>query len=238
MSLNHQESSEMAAMARHHGRFLMEALWSRFLPAYRMLDAIVRRGDIGEVLCVEGSLGFRAPIEPHHRLFARQLGGGALLDVGIYPVHLAHLLLGPPVAVAATSRLGDTGVDEDIVVTMRHASGALSIAHASIRSALACTARVTGSEGCVELPAAMQCPQHLDVVHFDDRGRRRIETPHGTAPFRFEIEEVHRCLENGQMESSLMPLSDTLAIAATLDRARAEIGLIYPNEDPPDAVAS
>jgi predicted dehydrogenase len=230
MTLSAQQSARLVEIAREHGRFLMEALWSRFLPAYRAIEGVVVSGEIGDVLAVEASFGFRAAFDPAHRLFARELGGGALLDLGIYPVHLAHFVLGVPTAVRASAHIGTTGVDEQTVVSMEFASGALAIAHAAITAKLPGTARVTGTEGAIEIPAAMHHPQHLDVVRFDNDERRRIDTPSGDAPFRFQIEEVHKCLAAGLTESGVMPLADSLAIAATLDRARSDIGLDYPGE--------
>jgi len=231
MSLSAPQSARMVEAARAHDRFLMEALWSRFLPAYLTIDELVADGAVGEVLCVDASLGFRAPFDPDHRLFDRELGGGALLDLGIYPVHLAHSVLGTPSAVGAAARLGPTGVDEHTVVTMEFADGALAIAHAAIRVSLSGTAIVTGTEGAIEIPMPMHCPSHLDLVRFADGERHRTDTPPGTAPFHFEIDEVHRCLAAGLTESPRLPLSASLGIADTLDRAAAAIGLVYPEAD-------
>ncbi len=231
LTLSHRQSALLVTCARRNGVFLMEALWSRFLPAYRAIDALLHDGEIGEVLAIEASFGFRAPLDPASRLFARGLGGGALLDVGIYPVHLAHSVLGVPTAVDATARIGSTGVDEHTVVTMEFASEALAVAQAAIRTDLASTARISGTDGFIDLPAFMHCPAHVDVTRFADGGRRRVDTPPGDAPFRFEIDEVHRCLDAGRTESAIMPLADSLALASTLDHARAAIGMSYPDEE-------
>ncbi|HXY93001.1 MAG TPA: Gfo/Idh/MocA family oxidoreductase, partial [Acidimicrobiia bacterium] len=110
-ALNHAQASSMAADARARGLFLMEAMWSRFLPAYVELRRLVAGGAVGEVVLVEGAFGFAVPFDASHRLFAPELGGGALLDVGVYPVQLAHLLLGTPAGVSAVAAMGATGVD-------------------------------------------------------------------------------------------------------------------------------
>ena len=109
LALSAAQANAMAAAARRHDRFLMEAIWSRFLPGYDALRSVLASGEIGEVLHVDASFGFRRPIDPAHRLFDLALGGGALLDVGLYPVQLAHLVLGPPTAVSAHGRIGTVG---------------------------------------------------------------------------------------------------------------------------------
>ncbi len=227
MSLSVRQTTRMAEIARDKGLFLMEALLSRFLPAYQAIEQILRSGEIGDVLSVEGSFGYRTPVDPESRLFALELGGGALLDLGIYPVHLAHFVLGAPDRVHATAHIGETAVDEETVVTMGFPNDALAIAHVSLRTELAGTGRITGTEGAILIPAPMQCPLHLDVVSFPHRERRRVETPHGPTLFSFEIAEVHRCLAAGLTESPVLPLRDSIAMATTLDLAQAAIGLSY-----------
>jgi predicted dehydrogenase len=222
MTVSADETRRVAGLARDRGVFLMEALWSRFLPAYDTVRSVVDAGEIGEVVAIDASLGFRAPLDPAHRLFAPELGGGSLLDLGIYPVHLAHFLLGAPTTVRAVGRVGTTGVDEHAVVTMAY-DGAIAVAESAIRVDLAGTARITGTEGAIELPMPMQCPAHVDVTGPHGRDRRTIDGGNGSTPFRFEIEEVHRCLDDGLAESPTMPLAESVALATTLDRALAAI---------------
>lgn len=112
IAINALQAQRMVTEARDRGLFLMEGMWSRFLPAYRVLKDVVGSGEIGEALLVESDFGFRRPVEPDHRLFSRTLGGGALLDLGIYPVQLCSLLFGVPERVQASSVIGATGVDE------------------------------------------------------------------------------------------------------------------------------
>jgi predicted dehydrogenase len=222
MTVSAADTASLAELARLHERFLMEALWSRFLPAYRTLRSLLEHDEIGDVVAVDASLGYRFPFDPSHRLFAPELGGGALLDLGIYPVHLAHFVLGVPTSVRAIGRVGSTGVDEHAAVTMNFADSTIAVATCAIRSDLACTGRVTGTTGAIEIPSPMHCPQHLDIIS-PGVEPRRIETPPGEHPFRFEIDEVQRCLRAGLTESPVMPLTDSIAIATTLDLALAEV---------------
>jgi len=228
LALNAAQADAMATAARRHDRFLMEAIWSRFLPGYDALRTVLAAGEIGEVLHVDASFGFRRPIDPAHRLFDLALGGGALLDLGLYPVQLAHMVLGPPTSVTAHGRIGATGVDEHIVVTMGFEGGALAVAQAAIRTPLASTARIAGTEGTILLPQYMHAPMYVDVEVGGTT--RRIDTPLDGGSLRHEIAEVESCIARGARESEVLPLAESCAIAATLDRARAAIGLRYPGE--------
>src|SRR5271155_3664814 len=118
-ALNARQAARMVEEARSRGLFLMEAIWSRFLPAYRSLVDVIGAGRIGEPQLVEADFGFRRPVDPAHRHFARDLGGGALLDLGIYPIQLCTLVLGPIEHVVSDGAVGDTGVDEGVTAFLR-----------------------------------------------------------------------------------------------------------------------
>ncbi len=228
LAVNHAEASAMVAVARSRGLFLMEAVWSRFLPAYTTLIDILATGSIGDPHMVDAELGFSVPVMPAHRLFDRALAGGALLDLGIYPLQLCSLVLGPVEHVQGLGTIGSTGVDEQVTAIATHKNGGLGIIRAAIRTQLASTARISSSSGSISLPAFMHCPDYLIVS--DKSGERRIDCPVGEHGFRFEIEEVHRCLNAGKLESSVMPLDESMALAAIMDTIRRQIGLSYPGE--------
>ena len=225
MALTVAQTEAMVAVARAEQSFLMEAMWARFLPSYRTLVDIVGSGRIGDVVLVEGDLGMQFPYNPAHRLFDPALGGGATLDLGIYPVQLCSLLLGPPDRVLAGGTLAATGVDDLAAAVLHHASGAIGVVKSASQARLSCTARVTGTLGSVDLPAPMHCPFHLDVT--TPAGTERIDTRHEGDGIRFQVVEVQRCLGEGLLESPLMPLEETLTIAATLDDICAQLGVVY-----------
>lgn len=227
-ALNRRQAERMVAAARERGLFLMEAMWSRFLPAYRILRDLLADGRVGTPLVVESDFGFRRPVDPAHRLFAPALGGGALLDLGVYPLQLASLVLGPPDRVSAQAHLGETGVDEHVAAVLHHPPGGLAVVKAAIRVGLSCTARISASRGWIDLPAFMHAPDHLLVG--DHAGTERVDASWEGEGLRFQAAEVHRCLRAGLTESPVMPLDETLALAGTLDDIRAEIGLSYPGE--------
>lgn len=227
IALDAEQAGRMVDVARTNSRFLMDAIWSRFLPAYRTLVEVLASGRIGEPRIVEADFGFRRAVDPTHRLFDLSQGGGALLDLGIYPIQLCSLVLGTPSSVTATATLGSTGVDEQVAALLEHPGGAVGIVKAALRVDLACRARISGTEGAIELPAPHHCPASLTVV--TSTGLDRIDAPFDGDGLRFEIDEVHRCLRDGRLESDVMPLDETLTLMSTLDEIRSQIGLDYPD---------
>lgn len=229
LALDRAQAERMVDGAEAAGLFLMEALWSRTLPAYRELEVVLAEGRIGTPTLVEADFGFTARRDPAHRLFDPALGGGALLDLGIYPLTLATLALGPVDEIAAQAVIGATGVDETTAVVARHGD-ALSVLKASITAPMTCTARIAGTAGTVDVPAFMHCPDRFTVT--TAAGVEVVDAPVGGEGLRHEVEEVHRCLAAGLAESPLVPWADSLTVASTLDRVRAAVGLRYPHEPP------
>jgi predicted dehydrogenase len=227
-ALNEDQGRRMVETARSRGLFLMEAIWSRFLPAYRLLGELLAEEAIGEVMGVDGDFGLRFPRDPAHRLFDLALGGGALLDLGIYPLQLASLVLGPPSDVHAVALIGVTGADEHVAAVLSHSDGALATVRAATQLNLACTARISGTKGFIELPAFMHCPNSLAVT--TPAGVQHHDAPIVGEGLRYQVTEVHRCLREGELESTAMPLAETLSLAATMDRIRRQVGVRYPGE--------
>ena len=226
-ALNAPQAREVVRVARERGQFVMEAMWSRFLPAYVALRGILDSGRIGEPLMVEADFGWRSEVDPTHRHYDLALGGGGLLDLGIYPIQLCSFVLGAPDGVVAQGHVGETGVDEQVAAVLHHAGGRLGVVKCALRIPMTCTARIAGSEGVVELPAFMHCPTSLTVR--TPAGEEHIDAAF-EGGLRFQVDEVHRCLDAGLLESPVMPLDETIQIADVLDTIRAQIGVRYPGE--------
>lgn len=224
-ALDAAEARSMVAAARANGVFLMEAMWSRFLPAYRTLASVVADGGIGDPLLVEADFGLRREVDPTHRLFRRDLGGGGLLDLGIYPLQLCSLVLGPVRGVSARGVLGTTGVDEVVAAVLHHEGDGIGVVKAGLRVGMSCSARIAGTHGIIEVPALMHCPESITVSVVG--ASERIDCSYEGNGLRFEVEEVHRCLAEGLVESSVMPLNESIALAEVLDEIRADIGLRF-----------
>lgn len=225
-TLHAAQARSMVEAARAKGLFLMEAIWSRFLPAYRHLAGVLDDGRIGEPLLVEADFGYRMDVDPGHRLFRLDLGGGGLLDLGIYPLQLCSLVLGPVEGVAARGVLGETGVDELVAAVLQHGGGGIGVIKAGLRVGMACTARIAGTHGTVDIPAFMHCPDSITVSTLGTV--ERLDGSYEGNGLRFEVDEVHRCLADGRIESTVVPLDETVALAESMDVIREQIGLRFP----------
>jgi predicted dehydrogenase len=232
-TLNVREAEELVALARARGRFLMEAMWMYCNPVVRRLAGMVRDGAIGEVRTVQADFGIAGPFPPSHRLRDPAQGGGALLDLGVYPISLAQLLLGEPSDVTGRAVLSDEGVDLQTGALLSWESGAIASVHCSIVGGTAITASVTGSEGRIDIPDGFFFPDRF-VLHRPGRDPQTFTADPLDGPrnnFRHEATEVMRAIRAGETESPLVPLDGTLAVMRTLDALRERIGVRYPGED-------
>ncbi|WP_432135723.1 MULTISPECIES: Gfo/Idh/MocA family protein [unclassified Streptomyces] len=231
-TLNLREAEELVALARREGRFLMEAMWMYCNPLIRRLADLVADGAIGDVRTVQADFGLEGPFPPSHRLRDPDQGGGALLDLGVYPVSFAHLLLGEPDGIAARAVLSEEGVDLQTGAVLSWDSGALAALHCSIDGGTGTTASVTGSRGRIDLPAGFFHPERF-VLHRAGREPEEFLADPADGPrttFRHEAREVMRAVRAGQSESPVVPLEGTLAVMRTLDAVRSSIGVRYPGE--------
>lgn len=228
-AINGRQAEQVVGYARERGLFLMEAMWTRFLPHVERVRQIIAAGTIGEVRMVHASFCFRTRLDPAHRLFDPALGGGALLDVGVYPVSLASMLLGPPASITGVAHLGSTGVDEQFAVTHGYAGGQVALLSAAIRTSAPHEALILGTEGRIKLHDAWWKPSLLTLTTAD--GDETIEPEAVGNGYNYQAAEVMRCLREGRTESPIMPLDETLSIMRTLDDIRAQWGLRYPADD-------
>ena len=227
MALSVAEADAMFDAAQRADRFLMEGMWSRFLPSYVQLRRLLDDGAIGQPVLVQADFSFAVPGEsrPGHRLFDPERGGGALMDLGVYPLQLSRLVFGEPDHVFATGLLTDSGVDGQTTLTLTHPHGGVAMLSAAIITPGTCTARVMGTEGAITLDAFMHATRTLTV---EGHVPRVIETE--PASIHLQIPEVHRCVREGRVQSDAWSWADTRAQLAVTDRARRQIGLAYPAE--------
>ncbi|WP_351230450.1 Gfo/Idh/MocA family oxidoreductase [Streptomyces sp. NPDC002133] len=228
-TLNTAEAEELVTLARGRGLFLMEAMWMYCNPVIRRLTELVRDGAIGEVRTVQADFGLAGPFTADHRLRDPAVGGGALLDLGVYPVSFAHLLLGEPDVVQAHALLSDEGVDLNTGMLLGWESGASALLSCSIVADTPMTASVTGSTGRIDLPRGFFHPDRF-VLHREGREPEEYASGIDRHSLRHEAAEVVRCLRAGATESPLVPLDGSLAVMRTLDAVRDRIGVRYPGE--------
>lgn len=227
LTLDLPTSQELIATAQEQGVFLMEAMWARCNPTIRRVAEMIRDGAIGEVTSVTADFGLAGPFPASHRLRDPALGGGGLLDLGIYPVTLAHLVLGRPAEIKAWGWLTPEGVDQNLAIIFGYASGALASLTCGSVGATGVRAVITGRGGRIELDPPFFCPTTATLIR-DSGAPEEIGLPvtgHGYLP---EIEEVHRCLRAGRLESDLVPHATTLEVMSLLDEIRAAVGVVYP----------
>jgi predicted dehydrogenase len=228
-AINAAQTEEIINLARQKQLFLMEAMWTRFLPALVRVRELLASQVLGQARILTADFGFRAQFDPQHRLFNPELGGGALLDVGVYPVSLASMVFGPPTRIASLAHLGPTGVDEQAAVVLGHEDGQMAILSASITISTPQEAILAGSEGQIKIHSPWWKPTKL-TLSVSGQEDDLIEMPFTGNGYHYEAAEVMSCLRAGKLESDVMPLDETLSIMQTLDNIRAQWGLRYPME--------
>jgi predicted dehydrogenase len=209
----------------------MEALWTRFIPAVEYALALVEQGEIGTVHTVKSDFGFKMPIDPVSRLFDKNLGGGSLLDIGIYPALLALSVLGKPAPedVLAAATFTTTGVDETCAFTFRYPNNQVALGHSTVATNTPVEAWIYGTEGTIYFHPRWHHTQRLTISEFDGRleHKREVEFPYEGWGYHFEAAHVMQCLSEGRTESDRVPLQFSLDLIGTLDLIRERIGLHY-----------
>lgn len=224
-AMNHAEAQQIVDAARAHGVFAMEAMWTRFLPHMARLREIIAAGTLGDIVYLTAEHGQWFEQDPNHRLFAPELGGGALLDLAIYPISFAHMVLGAPARITAVSTPAFTGVDATTSAIFEYAGGAQALLTSSLAAKSGNPGAIYGTEARVELDGWWYFPTSFRVITHDEEVIETYETPPGGRGMEHEAAEVVRCLRAGEAESPLLPLDETVAIMGVLDEIRGQIGL-------------
>lgn len=229
-TINAAEAEELMGIATERGLFLMEAVWTRFLPSAHRAWDLVHTGELGDIRWLQADLGFTAPDNPTSRLWDPEAGGGALMDLTVYPLTWAIGSLGFPDSVSAIGTLNADGVDLQTSVTLRYSNGAHAQLTSSFIAACPGQATICGSTGWLKTGGGpLHNPTELtvkagdgevSVEHFDQVG----------SGYTYEFREVTRCIQQGLTESPSMPLDDTLKTMRLLDAIRSQIGLQYRND--------
>ena len=225
-ALNAAQAREMVEAARRNERFLMEAMWTWFMPLTIELRRRVLAGDIGELKVVEANFGI--PVEdPNGRHRRLDLAGGALLDLGIYPISFARYLAGDPVEAKALGTLGPTGVDATVGGVVSFESGAIGVFHTSLDMLSGLGATVTGTGGRIDVDPPFWFPTRF-TVRIAGQEPEVVEMPHhGLA---HEAAHAMERIRGGHLESDIIPLATTVSTMELLDDIRAQVGVVYPEE--------
>lgn len=228
-TINAKESEELIKYARQAKLFLMEAMWTRYLPAIKKVREIVDSKIIGEINLVKADFGFRCDWNPKSRILNPDLGGGALLDIGIYIISFASMVFKTqPIKISSMAHIGETGVDEEFSCILGYKEGKMAVLTGAIRTNTPHDAWIIGTKGRIFIPDFWHATSIL--IYLDGRDVEKLEIPTDSAEFSYEALEAMRCLREGMLESDIMPLDETLSIMQTMDQIRAQWGLKYPME--------
>lgn len=229
-AMNARQAERMIDTAENKGLFLMEAMWTRFLPMTRKICQIVKEGMIGDVRFFQADFGYRTPWDPQHRALDPVLGGGALLDVGIYPISYASMLFdSQPANITSQGHIGKTGVDEQSTYLFSYDNGQLAALFSAVRTRTSWEAVIAGTDGMIKIHSPFWRAEKATLVTADNE-EVLIEEPLEGNGYNYQAAEVHDCLRQGKLQSEIMPLTETLAIMEILDKIRQQWQLNYPCE--------
>jgi predicted dehydrogenase len=216
------DAQDLVDLARERNLFAMEAMWTRFNPLIARVRALVADGAIGDVKAVYADFSENFPFDAAHRLWAPELAGGALLDLGVYPVSFAWMLLGEPATVQAVTTPAPTGVDSNTGILFGYESGAVALLHCGFWARSPQTATVAGTAGRIEVAGPFWHPSAM-TLHRDGAEPETFRLDVNGHGYTYQAEEVARCLDAGLTESPVMPLEETVAILHTLDTITARL---------------
>jgi len=226
MSVNYESTEVLVKEARKEQTFLMEAMWSRFLPTIIKTIELVNSKTIGEIKHINADFGFAFPFNASSRIYNKDLGGGSLLDVGVYPLFLVLQLLGKPDQIQSFAQLSLTGVDESTTAIFKYNSGSLATIHSSVVSQTPIEATINGTDGTITLSRPWYKGSRIEVRR-NDVITDTFDLPYGSNGFEFQIMEVHDCLAKGKQESDLMPLDFSLLMSKTVQQICDQAGIDY-----------
>ena len=229
-TLNAAQAATVVDQAARRGLLVMEAMWTRFLPHMAFVHDVIEDGLLGEIRSLHADHSQHLPTDPAHRLNDHAVGGGALLDLGVYPVSFAHDVLGRPHEVQAMATMTGTGVDASVATLMRHADDAVSTTYSTMRTRGPNTATVLGTEGRLDLDATWYAPTTVTLKRPDGAVAERYTSRVSGRGMQYQAREVERLLSTGRTVSSVMPPAASVEVMQTLDMVRHAIGLSYPDE--------
>ncbi|WP_426320462.1 Gfo/Idh/MocA family protein [Microbacterium sp. E-13] len=230
-TLNAAEAETVREAAAERGLLAMEAMWTRYLPHMIRIRELVASGALGEIRALTADHTQALPTDPGHRINALELGGGALLDLGVYPVSFAWDILGEPLSIVASARIGDAGSDTEVATIMAHASGALSTSLSASRGVGPNTASIIGTDARIDIDRVWYTASSFRLVGPDGTVREEFRSQIEGRGMQYQALAAERYLAEGRTDSDILPIEETVAIMATLDEIRDLVGVRYPGEE-------
>ncbi len=227
--LNSQEAEEVISLVKEKKVFLMEALWTRFIPAFKEARRMWESGVIGDIWTATSEFGFYCEKDASNPLYDLSLGGGSFLDVGAYPVSLAHIVFGEPDTIVGHAAFGPTCVDEQAGMIFGYKNGQMAMGYSSFKMESPKEAVIVGSKGYIRIYSPFFCPAGF-TLYLNGKEPQVFDMPYVGNGWNYEAVEVMNCLREGKLESDVVPHKETLALMRTMDRFREQIGLKFPGE--------
>jgi predicted dehydrogenase len=235
-TVNADQLRKLIALAQSKQLFMMEALWSKFLPGIIKTKDLIDAGVIGDAIVLQADFGLHFPYDAEHRLFNPLLAGGALLDLGIYPLYLSLYLFGKPSMMKAHAVLNENKIDLTTSIITQSKSGTVSSLYTTTQANTPVKAIITGTKGAIELDAWWFTPADV-TLRVDGKEEEILPFPAIVNGYEYEIMEAIRCLREGKTESDIMPFSFSLLLMEQMDEIRRLTGISYPEAiekpDPP-----
>ncbi|MFQ3212621.1 MAG: putative dehydrogenase [Marivirga sp.] len=228
--VNSNEVEQMIASAKEKKLFLMEAMWSRFMPHIQQIKALINQGEIGPIKLLRSDFNMYPPFNAESRLFNKSLIGGSLMDIGIYPVFLALYILGQPKRIQAMAGIGAAGVDYQVAMSFEYDNEIMAMLSSSMVSRGGINASIEGEKGSIILENPWHIPSNF-TVKYGDGSTKKFEYKHTGNGYHYELQEVINCLNAGKVQSDKMSWGDSLELIEVLDEIRKKAGIFYPEHD-------
>jgi dihydrodiol dehydrogenase / D-xylose 1-dehydrogenase (NADP) len=230
LEINANRARQMINLAREKKLFLMEAMWTRFLPIIAQVREWLQQELIGPIRMLHADFGFTGDWRPRHRLLNPQLAGGALLDIGVYTVSLASMVFSrPPEKIKALAHIGQTGVDEQSAMILRYNEGPLAVLSCAVKTRTPQQTVIAGTKGMIRIHSPFWSATTA-TISIEGKKDQTVKLPHECNGFEYQIREVMQCLRSGKLESDVMPLDESVQIMQTMDEIRTQLQLKYPME--------
>jgi predicted dehydrogenase len=229
-TVNAAEARAVTELARERGLVVLEAMWTRWLPHMARIREIISAGTLGEVRTLIADHTQKLPTDPAHRIQNPDLGGGALLDLGIYPVSFAWDLFGAPTTIQANAAKTATGVDRQTAMVFSYGDGQQALMQCALDTQGPNQAVILGTEARIEIDGIWYCPTTFRVIASDDTVIESYDQPVEGRGMQFQAAALEKLVAAGKLEDELLPPSETVAIMESLDEVRRQIGLSYPSE--------
>ncbi|HVX25954.1 MAG TPA: Gfo/Idh/MocA family oxidoreductase [Parafilimonas sp.] len=231
LAINSQQVSELTDSSKKNNTFLLEGMWTRFLPSFQFLFQIIQSNTIGKVLHLHADMSFIAEKDKNNRFFNPELGGGSLLDVGVYTIYLSYFLLGNPDEIFAAGKLTEQHIDETCGVMLKYKNGNFALLESSIVTQTEGSAWIYGSDGTIRIKKPWtETPEKIEVIINNESSFKHIPSWPGRG-FQYEVEEVIKCLNEKRIESDIVPHSASLDVVKIMDSVREQLGIVYPENE-------